>query len=88
MDKVGIDATDDWTQGAIFPYRSRRTLMEISTNAEFSGNHDFKIAALDKTLVYPIETSFYLGDARLVLGLLLLLVSELLDAIWLSRKSV
>ncbi len=87
MDKYGIEGADDWTHGAIFRYRSRRALMDIVSNPVFSGKHDYKHAALDKTLAYPIEPSIYLGDARLLLGLLLLSITAMLDAFWLSRKS-
>ena len=50
-------------------YRSRRDLMEIATNPAFSGRHEFKIAAIRKTLAFPIDPWGQLGDPRLVLGL-------------------
>lgn len=60
--------------------------MEILANPDTRGRHEFKLAALDKTIAYPIETSLYLGDARLLLGLILLAVTALLDALVLSRR--
>ena len=50
------------------------------------GRHEFKIAALDKTLAYPIETRLYLGDMRLLLGLILLSVTALLDIVLFGRN--
>ena len=52
-------------------YRSRRDFFDITTNPVFSGSHDFKIAALRKTIAFPLDPWFQLGDPRLVLALLL-----------------
>ena len=86
MDVVGIDGAENWDMGAMMRYRSRRTFLEIVTNPVFSGKHQFKTAALDKTIAYPIEPRLYLGDLRLLLGLILLAVTALIDSVWLSRK--
>jgi hypothetical protein len=85
MDLEGIEGAENWDQAALFRYRSRRALLEIVTNPAFSGKHHFKTAALDKTIAYPIETTLYLGDPRLLLGLILLAITALLDAFILSR---
>jgi len=85
MDLVGIEGAEIWDQGALFRYRSRRSFLEIVTNPAFKGKHHFKTAALDKTIAYPIETSLYLGDLRFLLGLVLLALTALIDALWLSR---
>lgn len=87
IDVLGIEGADEWTDAALFRYRSRRSFMEIIVNPEIGGKHEFKLAALDKTIAYPIETSFYLGDLRLLLGLILLTVTALLDGLFLSRRS-
>jgi hypothetical protein len=71
----------------MFRYRSRRTFMEIVVNPSIKGRHEFKLAALDKTIAYPIETSIYLGDMRLLLGLILLSLTALLDNVRLARRS-
>ncbi len=86
MDLVGIEGAEDWDQAALFRYRSRRALLEIVTNPAFNGKHHFKTAALDKTIAYPIETSLYLGDPRLLLGLILLALTALVDGWRLSRR--
>lgn len=79
IDVVGIENAEQWTGGAMFRYRSRRTFMEIVSHPAIAGKHEFKLAALDKTIAYPIETQIYFGDPRLLLGLLLLAVTALLD---------
>ena len=55
-------------------YRSRRDLMEIATNPAFQGSHEFKIAAMNKTIAFPIDPWFHLGDPRLLLALLFLVI--------------
>jgi hypothetical protein len=37
------------------------------------------LAGLEKTIAYPIEPRIYLGDLRLLLGLLMLAVTALLN---------
>ena len=66
-----------WTQGALMRYRSRRDLLEISMNPIFRERHPFKIAAMQKTIAFPIEAPFNLGDPRFVLALLLLVIAAL-----------
>ena len=86
IDIVGIEGAEQWTGAALFRYRSRRSFMEIISNPDILGPHDFKLAALDKTIAYPIETSLYLGDPRLLLGLILLAMTALIDSWKISRK--
>ena len=87
MDITGIEDGEQWTDAALFRYRSRRAFMEIIGNPAIRGPHEFKLAALEKTIAYPIETSLYLGDPRLLLGLILLAGTALIDNVRLSRKS-
>jgi hypothetical protein len=79
IDVVGIEGAEQWTTAALMRYRSRRSLMEIIAIPETRGRHEFKVAALDKTIAYPIETRIYLGDARLLLGPILLCGAALVD---------
>ncbi len=87
MDLVGIEGAETWDTGALFRYRSRRAFLEIVTNPAFKGNHHFKTAALEKTIAYPIEPELYLGDPRLLLGLILLALTALVDLLRPSRHS-
>ena len=88
VDLVGIEGAENWDQAALFRYRSRRAFLEIVTNPAFMGKHHFKTAALDKTIAYPIETNLYLGDPRLLLGLILLALTGLIDGWRLSRQPI
>lgn len=85
MDLLGIEGADDWTGGALMRYRSRRDLAEIATNPAFQGRHDFKVAALEKTIAYPVENTIYFSDPRF---LLLLMLFSLCAAIELIRGRV
>ena len=86
IDISGIEGAEQWTSAALFRYRSRRALMEIISNPAILGPHHFKLAALDKTIAYPIEPSLYLGDPRLLLGLILLALTALVDGWKMSAK--
>jgi hypothetical protein len=86
VDLVGIEGAEQWDMAALFRYRSRRALLEIITNPAFGGKHEFKTAALEKTIAYPMEPQLYLGDPRLLLGLILLALTALIDGLLLSRK--
>jgi len=81
LDVVGIDNAKTWDTAALFRYKSRRAFMEIVTNPNIKGSHEFKIAALDKTIAYPVEPQLYLGDPRIILGFLLLIIGLLLRPI-------
>ncbi|MEE4143451.1 MAG: hypothetical protein V2I26_01515 [Halieaceae bacterium] len=86
IDITGIAGGEQWTNAALLRYRSRRALMEIISNPDILGPHHLKLAALDKTIAYPIETGLYLGDPRLLLGLMLLALTALADLWRLSSK--
>ena len=77
---IGVDGVDVWDMGGLVRYRSRRDFLEIVTDAAFSGKHHFKAAALEKTIAFPVEPDFNLGDPRLLIGLFILSFTALLDA--------
>jgi hypothetical protein len=80
IDLVGMgEEARHWERGAIFRYRSRRDLMEIATNPAFGERHDYKLAALDKTIAYPMESIINFGDPRVLLFLIVGFVIALVD---------
>ncbi len=74
LEMFGVKGVRTWTTGAGMRYRSRRDMLEIATNPAFRGSHQFKIAALSKTFAFPIDPWFQLGDPRLLLGLVFLVI--------------
>ncbi len=81
LDVVGIENARTWTRGAAMRYRSRRDMMEITTNPAFSGRHDFKTASLEKTVAFPIEDGLPLTDPRILLFFVLLSVAGVFNAL-------
>ena len=76
LDLWGIEGAREWTTGGLVRYRSRRDLMEQAAHlTQLDVNiHDFKIAAMEKTIAFPIDPFFQLGDPRFVLALVFLVV--------------
>ena len=89
MDMAGVeslDTADRWTQAALVRYRSRRDLLEIGLAPVFADKHIFKIAALEKTIAYPVEPTLYLSDLRLLLFLLLTAIVAVVDRLASARR--
>ena len=79
MDLVGIEGAEIWDQAALMRYKSRRAFMEVVTHPHMLGKHDFKVAALEKTIAYPVETDIYLSDPRFLLALILIILGLFLQ---------
>lgn len=79
LDVWGIDGDGEWTQAAFMRYRSRRDMLEIAGNPDFQGPHEFKMAAMARTIAFPVDPWMSAGDPRLLLGLLLLIVGLVLN---------
>lgn len=75
LESMNAPGMRQWTQSALMRYRSRRDMMEITTNPAFSGSHEFKEAAMRKTIAFPLDPWSQLGDPRLVLALILGLIA-------------
>lgn len=86
LDIVGIENVESWDTAALMRYRSRRDLMEIAADPMFKTHHRFKVAALDKTFVYPVEGTINYTDLRLVLALVLFSLISLLDLLIYRRQ--
>ena len=77
LDLWGIEGADHWTTAGLMRYRSRRDMLDISTNPAFQGRHDFKLAAMHKTIAFPADPWYQFGDPRLVLGLVFAVIGLL-----------
>ena len=73
IDIWGIEGASDWSQGVVVRWRSRRDFLKFAEallqESGDSNIHDFKIAAIEKTIAYPLDPWFHLGDPRLVFAL-------------------
>lgn len=74
MDIMNAEGMEVWDRAGGVRYRSRRDLLDIGTNPAFQGRHEFKVAAMAKTIAFPLDPFNYLGDPRLVLALLMGLI--------------
>jgi len=74
LDLWGINGAERWTHAGVVRYRSRRDLMEQVRSLAGSDIHDFKIAAMEKTIAFPVDPWITAGDPRLLLALVFLIV--------------
>ena len=86
MDLVGIEGAETWDQAALMRYKSRRAFMEIVTHPDMRDRHAFKIAALQKTIAFPVEPIGYYSDPRVILGMLTLIIGLLFQLFFVSRR--
>ena len=86
MDLVGIEGAETWDQMALMRYKSRRAFMEIITHPNMMDRHDFKVAAMQKTIAYPVEPLAYFSDLRIILGMLMVIIGLSIQLILISKK--
>tara|TARA_X000000950_G_scaffold289173_1_gene410450 strand:+ start:5828 stop:6526 length:699 start_codon:yes stop_codon:yes gene_type:complete len=86
LDVAGIQGADHWDQAALMRYRSRRDLMAIASDPAFNGRHEYKLAALTKTLAFPVNTTLYFHDLRVMMMLIGLSLAALIDLLFLRPR--
>ena len=76
LDIWGIEGGESWDSGLLVRYRSRRDIMEIIEEMATSDSqiHSFKVAAVEKTIAFPIDPWFHPGDPRFLLAMVFTLV--------------
>ena len=76
LDIWGIEGGEIWDSGLLVRYRSRRDIMEIVEEMATSDSqiHSFKVAAVEKTIAFPIDPWFHPGDPRFLLAMAFTLV--------------
>jgi len=67
VERWGVTNADEWTSGAIVRYRSMRVMMKMSTDPSFRQFHDYKIAAMEKTIAFPTTAVLNLGSLSLIM---------------------
>ena len=66
MDLVGIENAEVWERAALVRYKSRRAFLEIVTHPEMNSKHKYKIAALEKTIAFPVENQALLRRPKTI----------------------
>jgi len=86
IDLWGIDGAGTWDFGTAVRYRSRRDLMEQAVAISPSGIHRFKVAAVEKTIAFPLDPWFHLGDPRILLAMGLVIVGLAMHLLHAARR--
>jgi hypothetical protein len=77
MEHWGVEPDPGWTFAGIVRYRSRRDLMELTTDPRFDPAHVYKITAMANTLAFPVAPATLLLGPRVWVALLLALLAAL-----------
>ncbi|MFP6807443.1 MAG: hypothetical protein VB957_09700 [Pseudomonadales bacterium] len=86
MDLEGIDGAEHWEVAALFRYRSRRDLIAIIIDPVFFERHDYKMAALTKTIAVPVEPVLNPFSMRFIAAMLIFSVFALIDMLIFRRS--
>ena len=88
IDVWGVEGARDWDRGILVRYRSRRDIMEIIEAMVTSQDsiHAFKVAAVEKTIAFPLDPWFQLGDPRILLALIFVIFGLLLQLRYTARS--
>ncbi len=70
----GIENAREWTTGSLVRYKSRRVMLELSTNPEFKKFHDGKVAGIEKTFAFPVSADIHLVNLSLFIAMFLIVV--------------
>jgi len=87
LDIWGIEGAEEWTTAGLMRYRSRRDMLEIAGNPDFRGPHDFKIAAMSKTIAFPADPWMHAGDPRFLLALMLIILGLSNSLRWAKKNA-
>ena len=88
VERWGVTNADEWTSGAIVRYRSMRVMMKMSTDPSFKQFHDYKIAAMEKTIAFPTTSVLNLGSLAVYAAFLLLLLGFIAQLFINQKKMV
>ena len=86
MDLVGIEGGEVWDHAALMRYKSRRAMMEIVTHPDMMDRHVFKVAALQKTIAYPVEPFVFYSDIRIIFGMFILIIGLSIRLFFASKR--
>jgi hypothetical protein len=81
----GVEPDPGWSASGVIRYRSRRDMMELATDPAFEPAHAFKIAALQKTLAFPLSPAWVVAGPRFAVASLLALAAALWQVAALRR---
>jgi hypothetical protein len=74
----GIENGEAWSFAGLMRYRSRRDMLEIATDPAFQDAHQYKLAAMEKTIAFPIDPVLQVAGPRLLVALVLVALGAVL----------
>lgn len=86
LDIWGIEDAELWSLVGLVRYRSRRDMLEISSNPAFADAHRFKQSAMEQTIAIPLEPFLNLASPRVWVGVALVAAGALLQSVF-SRSA-
>ncbi|MEM8526152.1 MAG: hypothetical protein AAGG68_16045 [Bacteroidota bacterium] len=81
----GIENAREWTTGSLVRYKSRRVMLELSTNPEFKKFHDSKVAGIEKTFAFPVRADIHLVNLSLFVAMFLMVVGLIISLFVVKR---
>lgn len=85
VEQWGLESSKEWTYGSMIRYRSKRVMIEMSTNPEFKQFHANKIAAIEKTIAFPTTSMIQMGGLGSIVFLVLLSIVLLFQLLFISK---
>jgi hypothetical protein len=85
----GVDEEDmeGWSEVAIVRYRNIRTMMELATDDQFNQNLTYKHTALEKTIIFPTESTLMPGRVEFMMFFMLLSAGLAIQLILNSKRT-
>lgn len=85
LEHWSVEEDPGWTFAGVIRYRSRRDMVELTTDPFFDPSHVYKIAAIANTLAFPIAPAAMFFGPRVWVAMMLALVGALGHLILLLR---
>lgn len=79
IEQYGLEYDQEWRRAGIVRYRSRRDLMEITTDPRFIDAHQYKVAAIGETFAFPIAPVTTMTSPRHTIAAILFALGALLQ---------
>lgn len=86
IEQWGLDYDPEWRRAGVVRYRSRRDLMEITTDPRFIDRVQYKFAAMDQTFAFPIDPAITQVNPKHVVFMLLVAAGAVLQLILVPRR--
>lgn len=87
IEQWGLDYDPQWRRAGVVRYRSRRDLMEISTDPRFIDAVRYKFAAMEQTFAFPIDPAMTFVNPRHLALAAFITLGALLQLLLVPRRA-